>query len=77
MIRILIFILWGMASVHANEIYVEQSTTSETPQPTTTTTTTTTTTPFQEPLPSEKILINNESTQYCSVVAGCFNNDKK
>ena len=70
MIRILIFILWGMASVQANEIYVEQSTTSETPQPTTTTTTTTA--PFQEPLPSEKILINNESTQYCSVVAGCL-----
>tara|TARA_B110000503_G_C6906842_1_gene313000 strand:- start:50 stop:232 length:183 start_codon:yes stop_codon:yes gene_type:complete len=60
-----------MASVQANEIYVEQSTTSETPKPTTTTA------PFQEPLPSEKILISNESTQYCSVVAGCFNNDKK
>ena len=69
MIRILILILWSMTSVQANEIYVEQSTISETPKPTTTTTTTA---PFQEPLPSEKILISNESTQYCSVVAGCY-----
>jgi len=67
MIRTFLFCVLFITAVSANDIYVTQSQTTEE------TTTENTNTPFQEPLEdSEKILISNESKQYCSVVAGCF-----
>ena len=67
MIRTFLFCVLFITAVSANDIYVTQSQTTEE------TTTENTKTPFQEPLEdSEKILISNESKQYCSVVAGCL-----
>ena len=67
MIRTFLFCVFFITAVSANDIYVTQSQTTEE------TSTENTNTPFQEPLEdSEKILISNESKQYCSVVAGCL-----
>ena len=67
MIRTFLLCELFITAVSANDIYVTQSQTTEE------TTTENTNTPFQEPLEdSEKILISNESKQYCSVVAGCL-----
>jgi len=67
MIRTFLFYVLFITAVSANDIYVTQSQTTEE------TTTENTNTPFQEPLEdSEKILISNDPTQYCSVIAGCL-----
>jgi hypothetical protein len=71
MIRTFLITICFCTSVWANDIYVSQTPADEqnqtpTPKPNNNT-------PFQEPIVSEKDLISNTPTQYCSVIAGCLN----